>query len=371
MRKFKANKIPARIFFSPNEPKFEESIRNFQGCPTIAISKKGRIFVGWYSGGICEPHMENYNLIVYSDDEGKTWSKPVVVIESSKEDLIHALDIQLWTDKDGKLHVFWVQNNTCVAPSELPKFEKGQPGVIRDGYLFDDFVHAEWEMVCENPDADELVFSKPRCWGNGFLRCKPNYLNNGDILFFNYNQTDSRYGYSISCDNGQTFEYTYGPQKVATYFDECMAYQKQNGEVRAFARCSLGKIAEFSSFDNGRTWTEAKLSDIVSSDTRFYVAKTPSSKILLVKNNHEKQRSHMTVLLSSDDGVTWEHELLIDERDGISYPDVDFYGDKIYLVYDRERSGKDSAKEILFVSFTEEDIIKGKLSAPVQIISKP
>lgn len=371
MSKMLADKIPARIFFNPTDSRFDESVRQFQGCPTIAISQKGRIFVGWYSGGICEPHMENYNLLVYSDDDGKSWSKPVVVIESSKEDFIHALDIQLWTDKDGKLHVFWVQNNTDIAPKELPEYEYGQPGVIKDGYLFEDFVHAEWEMVCEDPDADELVFAKPRCWSKGFLRCKPNYLKNGDILFFNYGQTEKRYGYSISSDNGKTFEYCYGPEKIGTYFDECMAYQKDDGSVRTFARCCFGRIAEFTSFDNGRSWTEAKLSDIVASDTRFYVAKTPSGKVLLVKNDHEKQRSHMTALLSCDDGESWENSMLIDERNDISYPDADFYGGKIYLVYDRERSGKNSAKEILFTSFKEEDIEKGVLPTPVQIISKP
>ena len=48
--------------------------------------------------------------------------------------------------------------------------------------------------------------------------------------------------------------------------------------------------------------------------------------------------------------------------------DVDFHNGHIYLTYDRERTG---AKEILFLSFTEEDIINNDIPLIPQIISKP
>lgn len=368
MREYKASSICADIHHSPTDERFEESIRQFQGCPTIAITKKGRVFAGWYSGGTREPHMDNYNLLVYSDDLCKTWSRPVLIIESNKPNFIHALDIQLWIDKDGVLHVFWVQNNSTYEPEVWPERKHGQPMMAAGGYLFDDFLHAAWECVCKDPDADQLVFSEPRCWEKGFLRCKPNELANGDILYFNYNQIDDRYGYSISSDNGKTFEYRYGAQKLSTDFDEGMAYQMHDGTVRMLARCHLGRLAESYSCDNGRTWTEARLSDIVASNTRFFVSRTPSGNVLLIKNDHEKLRANMSAWLSDDDGKTWKYKMLIDPRDDISYPDVDFYDGKIYLVYDRERCG---AKEILLSVFTEEDIMRGVLPSPVSIISKP
>ena len=367
-REDKAAHVCADIYDKPTDERFEERIRRFQGCPTIAISRGGRVFAGWYSGGFQEPHMENYNLLVYSDDRGKTWSKPLLVIESSKPNFIHALDIQLWTDKDGALHVFWVQNNTALLPEVLPKYEDYQPVAKVDGYLFDDFVHSAWECVCENPDADEPIFSTPRCWSHGFLRCKPTLLANGDLLYFNYDQIDSRYGYSISADNGKSFEYRYGAEKIGTYFDECMAYQMQDGTVRMFARTCMGRIAESYSYDNARTWTEAKPTDIVSTSTRFFVSRTPSGNVLLVKNDHESQRTNLSAWHSDDDGKTWKYKMLIDSRDDISYPDVDFYDGNIFLVYDRERTG---AKEILLSVFTEEDIKRGVLPWPVSVISRP
>ena len=74
----------------------------------------------------------------------------------------------------------------------------------------------------------------------------------------------------------------------------------------------------------------------------------------------------MTVSLSDDDGETWAHSISIDSRSAISYPDVDFYGDKIYLTYDRERTG---AGEILFTVLTEDDIIMGR-TPEIRIVSK-
>ncbi|MGN1052211.1 MAG: sialidase family protein, partial [Candidatus Scatosoma sp.] len=69
----KARKIACNVLYRPTDSRFGEKIRKFQGCPTLAITPKGRIYVGWYSGGTREPHMENYNLLVYSDDDGQTW----------------------------------------------------------------------------------------------------------------------------------------------------------------------------------------------------------------------------------------------------------------------------------------------------------
>lgn len=362
-----AKKTSCEILYSPKDERFSESIRKFQGCPTIAITKNGRIYVAWYAGGTREPHMDNYNYLIYSDDDGESWSEPLLVIPSNKELMIHALDIQLWTDPDGKLHVFWVQNNVKPEPETMPTAREDQPLVAVEGYLFDDFCHSMWEIVCENPDAEEPRFSTPRMLDKGFLRCKPTVLKSGRWLFFNYDQIDERYGYSISDDKGKSFRHAYGKKKLSTVFDETMAYQKNDGSIRVFARTSLGEIAEFYSFDDAESFTEPTLSGIVGANTRHYVSRTPTGRIILVKNDSREKRINMTVCLSDDDGESFKYSHCVDERVS-SYPDVDFYGGKIYLVYDRERIGE---KEILFMKFTEEDIINGTTPKRPSIISKP
>ena len=362
-----AKKLACDIYYRPDNHKYDENIRQFQGCPTLAVTPKGRIYIGWYSGGTREPHMENYNILHYSDDQGKTWSKPLLVIESSKEKLIHALDIQLWTDKNGYLHVFWVQNNTKLQPEILPKVEKNQPLVCVDGYMFDDFTHSEWEMICKNPDDEEPVFSEPRYLDKGFLRCKPLVLNSGRILAFNYDQTEPHYGYSISDDNGNSFTHRYGALKVSTMFDETMAYEMEDGKVRMLARSDVGELIESYSMDNGESWTEATASGIDSPNTRFYISKIAPNQVLMVNNDHRTNRTNMSIYLSLDDGITWKYKMLIDDRDDISYPDVDFYENDIYITYDRERCG---AKEILFVKTSIDDLIANK-KPEITVVSKP
>ena len=75
---------PCDVLMYPTDRRYAESIRLYQGCPTVAVTRGGRLFAGWYSGGTTEPHMDNYNLMVQSDDGGKSWSKPVLVIPSDK-----------------------------------------------------------------------------------------------------------------------------------------------------------------------------------------------------------------------------------------------------------------------------------------------
>lgn len=357
----KAAEMSCELLQYPNDSRYDEKIRQYQGCPTIAVTRGGRIYLGWYSGGRCEPHMDNYNLLEYSDDGGKSWSKPILVIPSSRERCVHALDIQLWTAPDGRLFVFWVQNDTQPAG-------EGVSGLVVDGYVFNDFTHAEWLTVCQDPDAERPVFSAPRYLDSGFLRCKPLVLENGDWLNCNYDQLTDRYGYSISSDGGGHYERRYGAKKIDTPFDETMTYQRRDGSIRMLARTSVGKIAESVSYDNGRSWTAAKTMEIPNANTRLFVSRTPSGRILLINNDHSKVRCNMTAYLSEDDGATWKYKRCLDARRDISYPDADFYGDKIYLTYDRERTG---AKEILFLTLTEEDIVNPTRPLAAQIVSKP
>ena len=67
-------------------------------------------------------------------------------------------------------------------------------------------------------------------------------------------------------------------------------------------------------------------------------------------------------MLSEVDGASWPHTLLLDQRDGVSYPDAKEAADGyIYVCYDYQRV---TEREILMARFTEEDILKGQLASP-------
>ena len=367
-------KKPCPVLYRPRDEKYAEAIRNFQGCPTIAITRGGRIYLGWYSGGVREPDMENYNYLIYSDDGGKSFSAPLLVIPSEVERNVHALDIQLWTAPNGALWVFWVQNN-AYPDSEafdwmMRAGEDMRPVVRFDGRVYPDMRHTEWCVVCEDPDAADPVFSAPRLLDIGFLRCKPLVLSSGRWLFFNYDQLTDAYGYSISEDEGKTFFRRYGSRKIPTPYDETMAYERADGTVRMLARTASGSLAEAVSRDGGITYSETVASDIESPNTRFFIARTPSGRILLVNNDDREIRHKMTVYLSEDDGATFKYKRRVGEEAHLtSYPDVDFFDGRIYLTFDHERTGE---KEILLSVFTEDDIMeKTDDPIPTRIVSKP
>ncbi len=84
------------------------------------------------------------------------------------------------------------------------------------------------------------------------------------------------------------------------------------------------------------------------------------------KRPPDRANKHDSLSLD-DDGETWKTRC-IDSRCDLSYPDADFFGNEIFLTYDRERTG---AKEILFAKFTEDDILDDRREIRISIVSKP
>ena len=163
-----------------------------------------------------------------------------------------------------------------------------------------------------------------------------------------------------------TFETRFGGKKIPTPYDETMAYQRKDGSVVMLARTEKGCIAESVSTDNGLTFSDARETDILNPNTRFYVSKLPSGRVLLINNDHSSKREVMTAYLSEDDGITWKYKNCINFGDHTTYPDAEYYNGTIYVIYDHNRTVD---KEIILCKFTEDDIINNN---PIkeQIISK-
>lgn len=353
------------INFSPDESVSEEN-RSWQGCPAVAVTKGGRIFAGWYSGGLLEPCIHNYNILVKSDDSGNTWSEPILTIGTDYKKRMRNIDIELWITEENELWVTWVASpyyETSVEATILTTFERDY--------------HKEFEytevMVCKNPDADELVWEEPRILCKGFLRNKPIKTKSGRIIAPGYSYDGEKYTISISDDNGKSFNVVEVDGKPdINVFDEIMVYENDSARLRFLARTNRGFYLYSDSFDGGNVWTTAQEYEKAPS-TRCYIGKLKNGNIIYVRNISDEVRTGMKVCLSTDGGDTFGYELVIDERENISYPDVqeDEKGN-IYIVYDRERSNKTkldpktniskAAKEILICRITVDDIKAGKIS---------
>lgn len=88
---------PPPINTSPG-PEYSAENRLWQGIPGIERSRNGNLWAVWYSGGKGEG-TENYVVLVMSTDDGKTWSKPKLVIDPPGS--VRAFDPCLWHDPEG------------------------------------------------------------------------------------------------------------------------------------------------------------------------------------------------------------------------------------------------------------------------------
>ncbi|MBR0459226.1 MAG: exo-alpha-sialidase [Victivallales bacterium] len=325
------------------EEKYSLKYRFWQGCPTIARTRGGRLFAGWYTGGTHEPAPNHYNLLAQSDDDGRTWQEPVLIVASAPENHVRAIDIQLWTDPVGKLWLLWTcrdDNVPDIDPNHL----------------------STWAIVCDNPDAAQLAWSKPRCLAPGFTRCQMTVLPDGRWLLPAYDWTCDRYSWSESSDQGQTFQRRHGGKKLGAFFDEGMFVSLRNGDIHLYLRSNTGNIVLSRSTDNGKTWSDGAPSGIRSPSSRHFIQRLPSGNLLLLCNNHNRERINMSAFLSEDDGATWLGPLVLDTRPYSSYPDAAVSPEGVITaVFDIERS---KVGAIVQSRFTEEDIRKGRIVTP-------
>lgn len=336
---------------------YETGTRTWQGIPSVACTAKGRIFACWYSGKNTET-FGNYSLLVKSDD-GENFSQPIAVAYMGEES--RAYDSCLWIDPDGRLWYFW-----SVLPQKRVEF-----------------------AVCENPDATELEWSEIRTLGGDIMMNKPTVLKSGDWLFpvavwkkgifpAEWGQSERETGaYAVaSRDKGQTFEIRGKVDAENRNFDEHILLEKQNGDIEMFIRTFAGISAAVSK-DGGYTFGKAE--HLVSGpSSRFEIRRLSSGNIIMIYHRGTLSRNNLCAMLSEDDGVTFPHVLMLDERNEVSYPDLWECNGKIYIIYDRERGaqytpGKDYsgyAKEILLACITERDIIEGKTVSPDSFLKR-
>lgn len=321
-------------------PEFRDEAR--PGAMIIGMDRtpNGRIWGCWTGTG---DKPDGYFILATSDDGGVTWSKPRLVVGAlvaTGQRLHGALVGNLWTDPLGRLWLFFDQ-------------QLGDPQE-RIG---------DWFIRCDNPDADEPVWSPPVRFAEGCTLNKPTVLKNGDWLLpvSDWHQKTARV--FASTDEGRTWKERGNLKFPDWNFDEHMIVELRDGRLWLLAR-TQGNPYESYSADQGRTWTEPKPAATVQNiNARFFLRRLASGNILLVKNGPPTERlakrSHLSAFLSDDEGKTWKGGLLLDERSSVSYPDGFQAPDGlIHILYDWNRH---THAEILLAKFREEDVLAGKI----------
>ena len=348
---------PATIYADAGRPEWKAAGRQWQGIPAIERTGRGRLFACWYSGGKTE---EPGNIIVVekSDDDGRTWSDGFYTVAHDDGE-VRCFDPALWIDPKGRLWLFWTQS-----------------------WMYYDNRDGVWAALCDDPDAENVVFGAPRRLMNGLMLNKPIVTKKGEWLFpaalwsraFSRPWEDhpelrdeEKANVYASLDAGETFERRGGVDMPSRAFDEHCLVELSDGRLWMTVRTTYGIGQAFSS-DGGRTWENIGPSGHTGPNSRFFVRRLKSGRLIMVNHVNPtyqtspldwNARNNLMAMLSDDDGRTWRGALVLDTRSEISYPDgVQADNGDIYIIYDRERCG---AREILMAVFTEEDILEGRL----------
>ncbi len=348
---------PLKVISNPGKNYYPEN-RKWQGIPGVERAKNGLLWACWYSGGNKEPEPENYALLVNSEDDGNSWSNPILVVEPSNK--VRSFDPVLWHDPLGRLWFFWNQSF--------------------DGY---DGRCGVWAITTTQSHKRNPNWTKPKRLCDGIIMNKPLATSYGEWLLpaaiwgrepkLREFEEIRRPNVYSSRDNGKTWILKGGVNNIcgrSRVADEHMLVERKDGSLWMLIRTSYG-IGESFSYDKGKTWSEVQNSNIGGPDSRFFIRRLKSEKLLLINHYNFTGRSHLTAFISTDEGKSWHGHLLLDERENVSYPDaVQAENGIIYAVYDRERYKE---AEILMVRFTEEEAVNGKFnceSEAKKVISK-
>lgn len=360
--------MPANVYADPDAIRFKDTYRRWQGIPSLEVTGRGRVFVVFFSGQEAETG-GNFLVLSASDDGGHTFRSCITIVEHSDPEC-RIYDPCLWITPVGEL---WM--------------------IYNQAHGFNDCRSGVWITVCSDPDAERLEWSPPRRIANGIMINKPLITSTGDWLFPCAIWRDEcgafpteRHGLEkeqfsnvyVSSDQGKSIVLRGHADVPNRSFDEHMIVEKRDGTLWMLVRTFDG-IGESFSADGGYTWSQGKKSHIDGPCSRFHIRRLKSGRLLMINHlNFEERidlndimnqgnvkswrgRSHLTAMLSEDDGLTWPYTLLLDERNEAAYPDAKEADDGyIYVTYDWERVKQ---REILLAKFTEDDILKGHIES--------
>jgi hypothetical protein len=342
---------PARILFAP-EAQGRSRDRQWQGIPGLERTAAGRFWAIWYTGTDGEGPGNYVVIATRAPASGSAWNEPVVVVDPGRGR--RAFDPCLWHDPLGRLWAFWAQVGENA-------YYDGRAGV--------------WALRAEAGTSESET---PLWWGpmrlcHGIMMNKPTVLSNGDWLLpaaiWDMNggpvkeelKAQRGSGVVASTDQGKSWAWRGACVDVpCRSFDEHMIVERRDGSLWMLIRTQYG-IAQSESRDGGRTWSRGRATEIDGPCSRFFIRRLASGRLLLVNHYGFAGRSHLTALLSEDDGRTWIGGLLLDERRRVSYPDgVQAPDGTIHVIYDFNRGDRwaeGNDREILMASFAEEDIL--------------
>jgi predicted neuraminidase len=329
--------------------------------PIIAQTSDETVLTTWLTGSGHEPADDNCIAIARSDDRGKSWSDPQIVVPAGEMMAAHSA---FYTSADGRLiliaaylptekcytewHYFRLESrdngHTWSDPIPLvPALERNvnieKPRAISTGeymYVGQYFRHRKIALK-----APVQTLAVARTEDQAVIM--PRYLGAVDAGKF----ATHRHGVCVFIsdrDDGEELR-LFGPvENRPLGILEPTCIEVDDGHHVMLCRAEWGGyLWRTESRDSGRTWSDAWQTDIPNPSSKIQLIRLPDDRIALLHNPSggivgEKAARDPLAIWISDDGLqTWSVKENVITGGELAYPDAMIFDDKLVFTYDRDR----------------------------------
>lgn len=299
----------------------------------VMAAFQGSLYCMWQSSEVNEDSSDTWVAYSRSDDEGTTWSQPMVLCPTIANGYCSSGG---WLACDDRLVAFI---NTW--PSSLsPKGGYTRYVETTDGTTWSQ--PAEVTMT-DGSRLDGIFEQDPHRLASGRVLCAAHFQPGLKLSPIYTDDATGRTGWHRA-----TFPFTdNGSQSVEM---EPSFYQRPDGSLVMLMRdqnSSYKKLASVST-DNGETWTKAVKTNMPDSRSKQCAGNLPDGTCYTASNPVGSKTRIPLVLTASADGVTFDHAWLLraggsdlqtqhtsgkSKTQGYSYPKAMVHGDWLYVAY--------------------------------------
>jgi hypothetical protein len=313
----------------------KENPRNSEG--SFVRLNTGRIlfYFSQFYGGAADESPARIAAI-HSDDDGRTWSAPEVVLENTAGN--NVMSVSLLRLASGKIAFFYVLKNSWLDCRPYVRFSTDEAATWSEPKLV---VAAPGYFVLNNDRVAQLSTGRlivPVAFHRSRL-AEP-----ASSKSFDSRATDLWY---YSDDEGQTWQESPSwwsiPVRSGSGLQEPGVVELADGKLFSWARTDQGMQYGFTSADQGKTWSAPAPTELKSPTSPASIKRLPNSSTLFaVYNDHSgrfpfqpKRRTPLAIAISSDNGQTWPKAKLIedDPNSWYCYTAIYFTENAVLLAY--------------------------------------
>jgi predicted neuraminidase len=286
-------------------------------------------------------------------------------------------DVAIWTSRRVDSH--WTPPVKAADEVDVPHWN---PVLFRraDGVLFLYYKIgtsiAEWVTMVMRSSDDGFTWSAPvplvegDKGGRGPVKNKPIVLHDGTLVAPASIEPAWDAFVDLSFDGGETWtrSETVPLDRIGLLgkgIIQPTLWESEPGIVHMLTRSTEGAIYRSDSVDGGRTWCQAYATELPNNNSGIDLVKLENGILALVYNPTRPEpgkikgpRSPLVLSFSKDNGLTWEHEQLLDEGDKqYSYPAIIANGLELYITYTWKRER--IAFQKIYLDMSRNDLYSG------------